>query len=625
MKMQLAVILALLSLATDRLFADTRFTILQTSDIHSHFTNRESPDGLGGVARLQHKVNEIRGSIKNTLFLDAGDWSEGSIFFTLNAGEASQRVMETLGYDAIVLGNHDWLIGPKELYKTFQDAQMKIPVLSANLNMSHLDPSIHLRDYIKPYIVKEIEGVKIGIVGLSTFEMIYDGYFKPVKLMDPVRTTRKAVEQLRKKEGCSVVIILSHLGITVDKMMAKVPGVDYIVGGHTHILLKKPIKVGNTLISHVGKHAEYLGQIDLVLRNGKLELEDYKIHPMNEAVPEDPYMSALVNGYIRQLEQKFGNIFNDNIVRTEIDMPLQSKGESAFYNMTVDGMREVAGADVAFDNPMFSSRDFYRGWLSSVDFFNALSHIYNRNTDKAWTVNKFQIKGVHLRGLVSGFVRFNYGNAMSNAKIVVDKDRKLDQVVSFKIDGQEVNLLRNYEVAGTQGVLEAIDFLKSHGINLSNGPVKDTGIEAWRVAASKAQSLSPITREKLPWEGRLRSIQGDLFTREEDILVHYLGGSQIDLEFVIRNNGFKPSSPASIKVTFDPTPHDTLDDAEAPVEAGAEAKPIPPLDGGQPATYLFHWNTAGLKPGRYKVTAEITGEDAKFSKNNIIETYVDVP
>jgi len=616
----------LMLLAASAWADDVHLTIMQTADIHSHFTNRESPVALGGVARLKTKIDEIRAGYKNTMLLDAGDWSEGSIFFTLNSGEASQRMLKHFGYDAIVLGNHDWLVGAKELYQSLNAAEMNIPIVSANLKMNGLPADIPLKDYIKPYVVKEFDGVRVGILGLSTFELIYDSYFKPVKLTNPLTTARHYIKVLRGREKCQVVIVLSHMGIMTDKILAAIPGIDLIIGGHTHVLLTKPAYIGNTPITHVGKHGEYLGQLDLVIHNGKAKLEKYQVHRMDSTVSEDPVTVAMVDGYTQELEAQFGQIFKDHVAYTDVDLPIQNNhGESAVRNILIDSMRDIGKGDVAFDNPMFTSRDFYRGYLDSVDFFNAFSHIWDRQTLKTWTVKSFEILGVHLRGIVSGFVRFNMALSVSNAKVIVDKTKKIDQVDQFTIGGEPIRLFDTYKVVGTDGIVAAVQFLKDNHFPISIDEVTDTGVEPWRLAVQKLRELSPITREKVPWEGRFRTIQPDLMIRGEDFMVYHDDSTSkiYTLEAVVRNAGFNTAKPGKVTVSYDPMPWDQEEnEALLPVDPQISFAVVPPLAGGEAQKFIFNWDTTGLQPGRYRVVTSVQGDVEQG--NNQFETFVDL-
>lgn len=603
--------------------AGTEITVLQTSDLHSHFTNQDSPHRLGGVARIATLVQGIRSQDPNTLFLDAGDWSEGTMFFTLNSGAATQNVMEALGYDAIVLGNHDWLIGPDELYQSFQDAKMKIPVLSANLNMKKLKPQTRLSDYIKPYIIKEVGGVRVGILGLSTFQFIYDSFFKPVKIEDANKIAKTYVKELREKENCDVVIVLSHLGVEQDKLLAAmVNGIDLIVGGHSHELFKKAERIGKTYITHVGKHGEYLGQIKLLVENGEVTLQDYDLLPVVESIPEDPHLAAMVRGYVSDLEHKHGPIFTDHIAETEVDLPLSNTGaESWFNNMSVDAMRESAKTDVAFDNPMYTSRDFYRGPIHTVDVFNALPHIYNRKTDKAWTIKTFKILGFHLRGLLSGFFRFGMYIPMSNVEIVLDKTEKIDQVKSFKVAGKKISLFKTYSVAGTDGIIAAMQFLKDRGVNIVTGKIKDTGIEGWRVALDKLKSLTPITREKASFENRVRTIQSDLSIRPESLLIRKVESDKIELNGFVQNEGLTVSSSSIVKVVYDATPENTLDDVWGEIIPRTF---IPELAPGEKYNFVIHWSTKHLQSGHYELQMSLTETSDLNVKNNLIRTFIEM-
>ncbi len=615
--------------AISALHAEVNFTILQTSDIHSHFLNTDSSFRLGGLARLATMIREIKEIKKNVLVLDSGDFTEGSIFFTLNSGEVTYKIMEAIGYDAVVLGNHDWLIGPTELYHALRSKNFNVPILSANLNFTDLDPQIELNKYLKPYVIKEIEGVKIGILGLSTFQFIFDSFFKPVKIENPIQVAKKYVEELRKVQGCKVVIVLSHLGFSVDRNLAlNVPGIDYIVGGHTHILLKQPAIENKVPITHVGKWGHYLGQADLSFNNGKLSFSDYKIHEIKPSIEEDPGIKSLIDGAMVRLEDKWGPVFHEKVLESEVDLSVRdTSADNIVGNWIADSFRDLTHSDTAFENPTYASRDIYRGTTYAADIFDVFPNGYLPSTDHAWTVKTFSISGLYTKLLVSGVFRSNLYLKVSNAKILLDLTKTLNQVSALEIDGKPIDNLKIYKIAGTNGILQAIDFLKTYGIEIDVRNIVDSHREAWRVAAEYIKRKSPITADNVRWEGRVRTLQPDVVIRTEEIKVTTSAPQMLKISVVVRNTGMMPAKSTRFSLLRASNPWDSLSPRTVDDILDRRATVLlENIAAGEGRRLDFYWDVASVLPGRYAVEYGLTAADGEMAtENNVLKSYIDVP
>ncbi|MCH2156628.1 MAG: metallophosphoesterase [Opitutales bacterium] len=226
--------------------------ILSTNDTHSRldpFPNDGSRNaGFGGVARRATLIRRFRDRYPNVLLLDAGDIFQGTPYFNFFKGEPEIKAMTALGYDCATPGNHDFDAGVDGLAKALQFA--RFPLVSANLDASG---SI-LEGAWKPWITRLFGDYKVGIFGLTVklAGLVPSALFAGVNWSDPVTAARKSVAEL-EAEGCHAIICLSHLGfgddLHEDKMLAReVPGIDLIVGGHTHRFLDEPVEVQ----SHTG-------------------------------------------------------------------------------------------------------------------------------------------------------------------------------------------------------------------------------------------------------------------------------------------------------------------------------------------------------------------------------------
>jgi 5'-nucleotidase len=195
---------------------------------------------LGGFARLWAAVEALRAEKPNSFFLHAGDVFQGTLYFTEFKGKADEDFLNAMGLDAMVIGNHEFDKGPSVLADFIKDA--KFPVLACNVDLS-AEPS--LKGSIKPYIIKEVAGAKVAIVGIAnpdTPDISSPG--PTVKFLDPVSSLEKVVKELESK-GINKIVVLSHGGYELDKSMAsKVSGVDVIVGGHSHSILGSVADLG---------------------------------------------------------------------------------------------------------------------------------------------------------------------------------------------------------------------------------------------------------------------------------------------------------------------------------------------------------------------------------------------
>ncbi len=260
--------------------AEIVITILHTNDTHSQIDPLPANDrnaGKGGVARRATLVKRIRKENPNTLLIDAGDVLQGTPYFNFYKGEVEYKAMSAIGYDVGTLGNHEFDNGVEALAAALKFANFDI--VSANYDVK----GTVLEDKVKPYVVKTIGGIRIGLFGLgiSPTALITAENFKGVTYIDPVVAARDVVKKLREQEHCALVVCMSHLGYIKDGksgdlfVASQVDGIDFIASGHTHTFMEKPVTQtqpcgAKTLIFQVGKSGIYVGRVDFTFRSGKV-------------------------------------------------------------------------------------------------------------------------------------------------------------------------------------------------------------------------------------------------------------------------------------------------------------------------------------------------------------------
>lgn len=261
-------------------------SILHTNDMHSRIDpfpiNDPKYPGLGGFARLASTINQIRSEEKNVLLLDAGDIFQGTPYFNMYGGELEFKLMSQMGYYASTIGNHDLDNGIDGLVSKLQYADFQF--INCNYDVSNTE----LKDHVVPYKIKELNGIRIGILGVGVeLEGLVDSKnYEGIIYLDPIESANKTAEILKKDKQCDLIICLSHLGfsydgdIVSDKDLAyENKYIDLIIGGHTHTFLDKPVKVKSrfkkrTLINQVGWAGIRLGKIDYKIHkiSGEIEL-----------------------------------------------------------------------------------------------------------------------------------------------------------------------------------------------------------------------------------------------------------------------------------------------------------------------------------------------------------------
>ncbi len=220
---------------------DFTLTIIHTNDVHAHYEPFDSSGGScdadeecwGGSARTAGMIDKIRGEGGNVLLVDAGDQFQGTLFFNQYKGQDARELMNDIGYQVMTLGNHEFDSGPDVLTAFVE--QVQFPIVSANLEIA---PDMALAPLVKPWVVLEVGGEKVGVFGLITEELASLSSPGPnIKTTNAIEAAKKAIAAL-EEQGVNKIIALTHIGYLADQDLAsKVDGIDVVVGGHSHTLL----------------------------------------------------------------------------------------------------------------------------------------------------------------------------------------------------------------------------------------------------------------------------------------------------------------------------------------------------------------------------------------------------
>jgi 5'-nucleotidase/UDP-sugar diphosphatase len=316
--------------------------ILHVNDLHGFAESHKrlgSDDLRGGVACLASLAQKLRKE-KPSLLVSAGDMIQGNTWANLFEGKPVIEVMNTMRFDAMVVGNHEFDFGKTALMERIKEADF--PVLGANVTGL---------DGLKPYVVKEVDGIRVGIIGVVTEETPTATHPRNVEgltFMPVAATVERCIAELSGR--ADIIIVLSHLGYNADMALASaVKGIDVIVGGHSHTKGVKHITVGNTVIVQAWEHGLVLGVLDLTVESGRIVAAEGRLEEVIPAkTAKEEKVAAIVEKWADKVNESMGRV----IAEAEVDLDGENVRvrETNLGNFISDILRKESGADAAIIN-----------------------------------------------------------------------------------------------------------------------------------------------------------------------------------------------------------------------------------------------------------------------------------
>ena len=371
---------AVLALSAGQAAAEYRLHVLHINDFHSRVEAIGGSDStcsaeqaaanecFGGAARLATKIRELRDSLRaageNVIVLDAGDQFQGSLMYTTYKGAVEAEMMEAIGFDAMAVGNHEFDDGP-EGFSAFLD-KVSFPVISGNIDVSQSDV---LAGRVQNHAVLEVGGERIGIISalaMDTPETSSPG--ESVIFQGDIDSLAADVAAL-EAEGVTKIIALTHVGLPRDlEIAAAVPGIDAVVGGHSHSYLsaRDPARHGpyptwvtrgeGDLVPVVQAYAygKYLGHLQLTFADdGRLLFAEGDTILLDASVAADPAIEARVAELAGPIEELKGRVVAEAAAAIDGARETCRAGECAMGNLVAEAMLDrVAdqGVTIAITN-----------------------------------------------------------------------------------------------------------------------------------------------------------------------------------------------------------------------------------------------------------------------------------
>jgi 2',3'-cyclic-nucleotide 2'-phosphodiesterase (5'-nucleotidase family) len=468
-------------------------TLLHTNDLHgqylSWFSGREQ---IGGMEALFAAVAAERNG--HTLLLDGGDHQTGTLLSHLSVdgtrGGGMVRLMDLLGVAASAVGNHEFDSGFENLGRLAELA--RFDMLAANLSLDgRLFPE-------KAYAVYVVGGVRVGVIGLAD-RGLAGSVFPPrlgrVRIADPHAAARRLVRLLDPETD--VIVLLTHQGFREDSLLARaVPGADVIVGGHSHHAFRKPRRVAGTLVVQAGSRGEFLGRLDLTVRNDRVAEYEGRLIPVRpRPMPGGNPVTPLVREYERRIREAYGEILGELLEPWE---PARDR-ESNVGNFFADVMRAESGADFAVINSGGIRKGLARGPIREGDIREVFP-FENR-------LVRFSCTGGDIRRMVETNARSAFNRSqgilqVSGIRYAARRGRRRSvEVTSLTVNGRPVARDRTYT-----GV--TVDYVVPHNARqyLGFSPRRPESLDRMLVEAVIAFVRDhPETSARV--EGRMRHVR----------------------------------------------------------------------------------------------------------------------
>lgn len=307
-------------------------------DTHSHVNEFSTvEDGksqtLGGFAKIKTLINEQKEKNPETLLLDAGDFSMGTLIQVMYEEEASEiRMLGELGMDATTLGNHEFDYKAEGLANMLTNAVESGDTLPAmvvcNVDWDNMiakglteDQEILQKAFetygVKDYIVVEKNDVKIAITGVFGIDSLNCTPNCPIEFSDPVEAVKETVAEIKEKEEVDMIVCVSHSGTSEDEdksedqtLAKNVPELDLIISGHTHTKLEEAIIQGDTAIVSCSAYGKYLGNLSMTQKeDGRWNLDTYELITVDNSITPDEKTQEKVDKLMENVDKKYLSLF----------------------------------------------------------------------------------------------------------------------------------------------------------------------------------------------------------------------------------------------------------------------------------------------------------------------------
>ena len=332
----------------------TELVIFHTNDMHARIQDVDDGGKSIGLAEMSAAVKAVKAKNPATLWLDAGDTFHGMPMITISRGESLVPLLNEAGLDAMTAGNHDFNYGSAQLEKLAK--KLKFPLLDANVIRRSNGKRV-----FKPYKIFKLNGITVGVFGLSTPETAFKtnpSNVATIEFLNPVDVAKEMIQTLRPK--CDVLIAVMHMGVdassefTSERIARETSGIDLIVDGHSHTALAEGMLVNDTLIVQTGWHEYRLGRATIDVENHEIISKRAELLDADEVKAIAPTPDPKVLKLLAEANAKAQRLLDEVVAHSDRELSserlLVRRNESELGNLAADAFRWAAKSDIAIVN-----------------------------------------------------------------------------------------------------------------------------------------------------------------------------------------------------------------------------------------------------------------------------------
>lgn len=439
--------------------------ILHTNDLHSFLDHSLHNPNLGGYARIKSTIDKYKKQASEkgiqTIVVDSGDFLDGNILYYADRARKSFEAFNSIGYDIVALGNHDYLMGINNLNNLLKEHPPKFKLLGANIYRGSYK---YLQKYIRRSHTIKIDDVKISFVGITTDNPVYSWVWEKegLEIKDPIRIAKRHGFRLKNFKRADALIGLTHLGMSRDKeLVRKTHRMDLVIGGHSHSPLSEPIYVKNKKDRPVGivrasSTGSSIGRLLIDVQKKKpLKILEYDLIPTNTA--PDPKILKLVKEAKGILNQIYGKKWLSTVVGRSFLSPQSEDSRQRWGNFVAEAMNEASGSDLAVHSANFSGDNYPIGAITRYKLINAHPRFLDFKRKLGWSLYSASINGFFIKSFL--LVAIKLDSKLSLAGITYKSVRLLSgkKVYEFYINGKIVEDSKKYSLTIGEGVFAALD------------------------------------------------------------------------------------------------------------------------------------------------------------------------
>ncbi|HEX2786836.1 MAG TPA: bifunctional UDP-sugar hydrolase/5'-nucleotidase [Ignavibacteria bacterium] len=431
--------------------------VLHWNDFHARNTsysiNKKDSAGntysviIGGTANLLGYINKYRDG--KTILLNGGDDFQGSPISTITKGRSQIELLNLYGLDAFVLGNHEFDYGENNLDSALMNANFDY--LSANVWFTPQN-----KTFGKSYVIKEINGVKIGIIGLTALDLktlVLPSGVDEIEMLNVDSVVSVNIHAL-KNQNCDLIFLLTHIGKENDQKLAEkfYGDLDVIVGGHSHTPLFKPVIQNGVIIVQAGSYGRWLGKLNLNVDITKDTILSYKgnlVETLLDSSIYNMHAAALVDDMLREIEPALKRV----IGTLQSEWKQSYSSESNIGQWEADVVRAKTNSDIAVLNSGGIRKGLSQGNITVGDIWE-INPFGN-------TITIFGVSGKTLKEMIRNNIKQRVieidqvGSSdmlvASGMEIVYDSKKVLnkedDFIISITVNGENIDENKTYQLA----------------------------------------------------------------------------------------------------------------------------------------------------------------------------------